>query len=91
MSFLGKLRSAYAVSALGANPKTMATQFTSLVSATSILDMSSIMSGMTHDTSDVYKYCKLAELRRDDNHAARAAGAEKVLAKNRAVEERFNA
>ena len=69
---LAKLRSGYAMYQLGANPKTMATQFSSLFASTSILDADSIMKGMRHVNDEVDKYCRLAELRHYEGAAIKA-------------------
>jgi hypothetical protein len=66
------LRSAYATSALAANPKVWFTQLASFASASSMLDADSLAKGLTKDTKDVYKYCPLAELRAYENTAVLA-------------------
>lgn len=70
----GQLRSGYALSVLGGNPKVWLTQFTSFAAATSILDTDSIIRGLKVDSADVDKYCPLAKLRNNDNTAAAAQG-----------------
>ena len=45
--FLSYLRSAYATSTLGANPKVWATQLSSFIAATNVLDADSIAKGLT--------------------------------------------
>jgi|GEM_PF-1401294 len=69
-----QLRSGYALSVLGANPKVWVTQLTSFAAATSILDTDSIVRGLKVNSSDVDKYCPLAKLRNNDNTAAAAQG-----------------
>lgn len=66
------LRSGYATSALAANPKVWFTQLASFASASSMLDADSLAKGLAQDTSEVYKYCPLAELRAYDNTAVLA-------------------
>lgn len=70
----GQVRSGYALSVLGGNPKVWLTQFTSFAAATSILDTDSIIRGLKVDSADVDKYCPLAKLRNNDNTAAAAQG-----------------
>ena len=74
LRLFGQLRSGYAMSVLGANPKVWITQLTSFAAATSILDASSITKGIGVDASEVDKYCPLAKLRNNDNTAAMAQG-----------------
>lgn len=73
---LGKIRGGYAKFQLGANPKVWFTQGSSLFASSSILDADSITYGASHygqqTVSDVFKYCRLAELRASDNTAALA-------------------
>jgi hypothetical protein len=69
---IGAIRGGYAAFQIGGNPKVWATQFTSLVASTSILDADSVAQGLTIPSSDVDEYCDLAELRHYDNAAARA-------------------
>ncbi|MCD8309482.1 MAG: hypothetical protein LUD19_06480, partial [Clostridia bacterium] len=74
---MGKLRSAYAKSVLGANPKVWVTQFSSVFAATSILDYNSFMKGaaiIASQTSDLDEYCLLAKARNTENTAALAQG-----------------
>jgi hypothetical protein len=66
------IRSAYASYQLGANPKTWASQFSSLIASTSKLDVSSITKGMARRGRDVDKYCKLAWLRNNNGDAVLA-------------------
>ena len=68
-AFLSALRGSYATYQLGANPKTLATQMSSLFAATSELSYGSIVKGLTMDGSDVDKYCTLAKLRNANNDA----------------------
>ena len=70
----GQVRSGYALSVLGGNPKVWLTQLTSFAAATSILDTDSIIRGLKVDSADVDKYCPLAKLRNNDNTAAAAQG-----------------
>lgn len=72
--FFGQVRSGYALSVLGGNPKVWLTQLTSFAAATSILDTDSIIRGLKVDSADVDKYCPLAKLRNNDNTAAAAQG-----------------
>lgn len=74
MEFLGMLRGGYAKFQLGANPKTVATQISSLLASTSVLDADSVAKAFGVSGKDVDKYCALAELRNADNTAAMAQG-----------------
>lgn len=74
MEFLGMLRGGYAKFQLGANPKTVATQLSSLLASTSVLDADSVAQSLRVSGKDVDKYCALAELRNADNTAAMAQG-----------------
>ena len=69
---VASIRSAYASYQLGANPKTWASQFSSLIASTSKLDVSSITKGMARRGKDVDKYCKLAWLRNNNGDAVLA-------------------
>ena len=71
MSFI---RGGYAKYQLGANPKVWVTQLSSFFASGSVLDYSSIVKGVGINTSDVDKYCQLAQLRNNDNTAAMAQG-----------------
>jgi hypothetical protein len=71
---LANLRSYVAMSQLGANLKTWVTQFSSLFAASSILDTTSIMSGILHASKDVDAYCDLAKLRNYESAAIKAQG-----------------
>ena len=73
-SLFGAIRSAYAKYQLGGNPKVWFTQFSSLFASTNILDYSSIVKGIGVKSSDVDKYCPLAEVRNQDNTVALAQG-----------------
>jgi hypothetical protein len=68
------LRGSYAKFQLGANPKVLVTQFSSLFAASSRLDYSCLLSGLGTASGDVDKYCRLAELRNSENTAALASG-----------------
>lgn len=74
MEALAILRGGYAKFQLGANPKTWASQLSSLFAATSVLDVSSIAASAGISGADVDKYCAIAELRNADNTAAMAQG-----------------
>lgn len=77
MGWLGKMRGRYAKFQLGANPKTVVTQTSSIFAATSVLDLGSVMKvAKFHGVSgkDVDTYCSLAMLRNTDNTAAMAQG-----------------
>lgn len=65
-----------AVAVLGANPKVIATQFSSLFAAASVLKPEYILRGMTMraNQTDIDTYCKLAYQRRIGNDAVRAQG-----------------
>ena len=67
--FLAGLRGAYATYQLGGNPKTWATQISSLFAATSEISYGSIVQGFGVDKSDLYEYCDLAMLRAANNDA----------------------
>lgn len=75
---LSTLRRNYATFALGgvvgANPKVVVTQFSSLISATSIIKPISLVKGAAINGSDVDKYCPLAELRNKDESVVKAEG-----------------
>lgn len=73
---LGALRGGYAKFQLGANPKVLLTQLSSLIASTSMLDFSCVMQGilMKNTKEEVYKYCPLAELRAYEQSAALAMG-----------------
>lgn len=72
--FLSYIRGSYAKFQLGANPKVWVTQLSSLFAASSMLDTSSIMRGMTVSAKGIDIYCPLAKLRAKDNVAAMAQG-----------------
>ena len=74
-----QIRGNYARFQLGLNPKTLATQLSSLIAAGNILEYNCIVRGIKGFASKktaqlVDKYCPLAELRNFDNSAALAAG-----------------
>ena len=71
---MAKMRGNYATFALGANPKVWATQFSSLFASTSMLDYDSVVASFKMDAKDVDTYCSLAQLRNNDNTAAKAQG-----------------
>lgn len=71
---IGFLRSGYAKFQLGLNPKTWITQMSSLFAASGQLRYDCILAGLGTDSSDVDKYCRLAEVRNSENTAALAAG-----------------
>lgn len=73
---LERVRGRAAVAVLGANPKVLATQFSSLFAAASVLDAKYITKGMVMkaDRADIETYCKLAYLRRVGNDSVRAQG-----------------
>ena len=75
---LGLFRKNYATFALGgligANPKVILTQFSSLISSTSILKGSSLIKSGTIKGDDVDKYCPLAELRNNEESAVKSQG-----------------
>ena len=71
---LSRLRGGYAKFQLGANPKTWASQLSSVFASTSILDAGSIAKAATVSGKDVDKYCAVAELRHAENTAAMAQG-----------------
>ncbi|MBR2474158.1 MAG: hypothetical protein IKB51_03920 [Clostridia bacterium] len=73
------LRTGYAKYQLGANPKTLFSQLSSLIAACNILDFTSLARGIKGFVSseiahEVDKYCPIAELRNTDNVAAKAQG-----------------
>jgi hypothetical protein len=77
MELFGKFRGGFAKFQLGANPKTVATQLSSILASTSILDVDSILASakiLGSGVNDVDKYCVLAELRNAENTAAMAQG-----------------
>lgn len=70
MKALRRIRSAYAKSQLGANPKVWFSQLSSLFAASSILDTDCIIRGMFVSANGIDEYCSLAKLRNNDNTAA---------------------
>ncbi len=72
--FTSKVRSSYAKSVLGLNPKTWVTQLSSLFAANSILDADCIVRGFGVSAKDIDEFSKLAKLRNYDNTAAMAQG-----------------
>ena len=68
------IRGAYVKFALGANPKVWLTQTTSLLAATSVLDVENVVKGLSVKGEDVDTYCDLAEIRNHDNTIALAQG-----------------
>lgn len=71
---LGGMRSGFAKFQLGANPKTVIGQTSSLFAATSIIDYDSLIKSVNISGKDVDKYSDLAMLRNADNTAAIAQG-----------------
>lgn len=71
---LRAIRSNYVRFQLGANPKTLVTQLSSLFASTSILDYGSIVRGFGISGKDVDKYSPLAMLRNYDQSAYKAEG-----------------
>lgn len=73
---IGVLRSGYAKNKLGANPKVWLTQLSSLAAATSLLSYDSVVMGIgvPKTLNEVDQYCKLAELRNNENSVALAQG-----------------
>ena len=69
-----RIRGAYVKFALGANPKVWLTQTTSLLAATSVLDVKNVVKGLSVKGADVDTYCDLAEIRNHDNTIALAQG-----------------
>ena len=74
--FISSIRSGYAKYQLGANPKVWVTQLSSFVAATNILDVSSIMKGLSVRVKgdELDSYCGLAKVRNSENTAALAQG-----------------
>ena len=70
----GWVRGTYAKSVLAMNPKVLATQYSSLLAATSMLDYGCIAGGYTVKGifEELDRYCSLAELRNWDNTAVKA-------------------
>ena len=66
------IRSAYATYQLGINPKTWASQLSSLIASTVKVDMDCLMRGFSMSGKDVDDYCKLAWLRNNDGDAVLA-------------------
>ncbi len=67
-----KLIGKYATAVLALNPKVLASQLSSLLASTSILDVTSLIRGATISSKDVDVYCKLAQVRNYDKTAYRA-------------------
>ena len=77
--FAEGIRGRFAIAALSANPKVLATQFSSVFAATSIITMKDITAGSKlafakNADADVDKYCPIAKLRNYDSSAAKAQG-----------------
>ncbi len=72
--WLGHIRSAYVKFQLGLNLKTLATQTSSYIASTSILDADALIKAFGITGKDVDKYCPLAKLRDYDNTAYIAQG-----------------
>ena len=73
------IRGRFAIAALSANPKVLATQFSSVFASTSIISMKDITAGSKlafakNADADVDKYCSVAKLRNYDSSAAKAQG-----------------
>ena len=70
------LRSGYAKYQLGANPKVLMSQLSSLIAAADILDVDCITKGIgiKVDGAVLDEYCPLAQLRNEENSAAMAQG-----------------
>ena len=66
------IRSSYATYQLGFNPKTWASQLSSLIASTVKVDMDCLMRGFSVSGKDVDDYCKLAWLRNNDGDAVLA-------------------
>ena len=82
-----EIRGNYARFQLGLNPKTLATQLSSLIAAGNILEYNCIVRGIKGFASKktaqlVDKYCPLAELRNFDNTAAEASGLLEITGKH---------
>ena len=66
------IRSAYASYQLGFNPKTWASQLSSLIASINKVDADSVLRGLSMRGTDVDKYCKLAWLRNNNGDAVLA-------------------
>lgn len=66
------IRSAYASYQLGFNPKTWASQLSSLIASINKVDADSVLRGLSMRGADVDKYCKLAWLRNNNGDAVLA-------------------
>ena len=73
-SLYERMRNNAVAAALGANPKVLLSQFSSFISATCMLDYSSVMQGMFVSSNDVDRYCPLAKLRDYSDAASKAMG-----------------
>ena len=75
---LSYVRGGYAIAMLSMNPKVWVTQLSSLISAITVIDDGSVLSGSfvasKEDIENIGRYCPLAELRRYENTAALAQG-----------------
>ena len=70
---LGAIRGGYAKAVLGANPKVLATQLSSLFASLSMLDADTVTKAAVGiSAKDVEQYCPLAKLRAYENTAALA-------------------
>ena len=71
---LGFIRSGYAQYQLGANPKTWASQLSSIFASLSLLDADAITRGIGISSEGIDEYCPLAKLRNNDNTVAKTQG-----------------
>ena len=77
-ALFGKIRGNVAKATLGLNPKVLLNQLSSIFASAHILDTDSVVKGFnlkdTGKRDDVYKYAKIAEVRKHDNTSAQAQG-----------------
>ena len=70
---IGAIRGGYAKAVLGANPKVLATQMSSIFASLSMLDVDTVTkAAVSISAKDVEKYCPLAKYRAYENTAALA-------------------
>ena len=72
--FFAKIRGGAVTFALGANPKVLVTQLSSIIASTNVLSWSSHVAGLKSWSGDMDKYSSVAALRNNDYTVAKAEG-----------------
>lgn len=72
--FFAKIRGGAVTFALGANPKVLVTQLSSIIASTNVLRWSSHVAGLKSWSGDMDKYSSVAALRNNDYTVAKAEG-----------------